>query len=389
MYNKIFGVELTNNDSTKNLLGHISGIAQNKNKLHNDIKQGEFPYFVLNTCRRFVLFTSTNCPGKLIRFFENNGVAKKYLNIYRKEKAIVHLLEIAAGLKSPNVGENEILHQLKNQLDEAREFGSLDAILENLVQKAIRVGKRVRAETSLSKNTLSYPALIFKILQSHFSNIAEKRLLVLGSGKLGQKCINYFVNKGTVVTIATRNKQRLKKAINKKINIISRNELTANLHEYDIFIGAASVTDELLKTNHFSEIQQKQVLIDLGMPANFEPAIKQLSPTKHLYNLCDIFRVSLPEKTKKNREIGKAHKIIEQEKGLFIEWLKNRRAAKIISALNEEIEQIKLDEKNQIISKIKDIDPDQIKLIDLVVHRLSARIAHKHYEHIKNFVAHE
>lgn len=385
---KIFGVELASNSSPKAVFEKVSKKAQDIQGLYYKFSKNNSPFFILSTCQRLALFTVGTCPGKSIHFFEELGVKKKYLNTYKKDGAAEYLFSISAGLQSANIGESEILNQLKNTLYEARQNKSLDAILQKLLQKAIEVGKKVRTETSIVNNNESYPAIINKLLLKNFKEITSKNILVIGNGKLGNSCIHYFLNKKNSITLATRNPKKIDPLLEDRTLVIPRDNIKNVLFSFDIVIGAASLVDPILTTNNFQNNKRNIFLVDLGSPANFSQDISGIDQVT-LYSLEDIFRIGRKIKHEKVQSIEDANKIINLETHEFSNWLKSRKAAKIIHTLKEELEQIKSEEHVRRLNDLSDLDIQQQKIVEMMVERLTSRIAHTHYSHIKDFVVND
>lgn len=387
MKDKIFAVELSFDTAPRDISELASGHVQDIKGLHEKLERHANPYFILGTCQRLTVFASSSCPGKLIHFFEELNIAKKYLKVLKGDKAVQHLLAIAGGLKSPNIGENEILHQLKNVLKESNKQEILDVSLQKLLHKAIETGKRIRTETSILKNNLSYPGIAYKILKERGLELDGKNVLVIGNGKLGKSCINYFLNKKALLTLATRNPGK-KADLKENVKVISRDEITNHLSKFDVIIGAASTKKQLITKSMFKNISDVPVFIDLAMPANFDPSI-QLLKNNTLFNLEYIFEKGQDLKLAKSAALREANKIVAEETESFVHWLKSRKAVRIISTLKKELELIKNEEQTRLLENLGEIDFQQKKMIDNLVNRLTSRIAHTHYSHIKNFVVHE
>jgi len=387
MKDKIFAVELSFDSTQPNICEHASKSAQDFQRLHKMLKKNDSPYFILNTCRRLTIFTSSSCPGKAFRFFEDLGIEKKHLSKFKGEDAVQHMLKIAAGLKSPNVGENEILHQLKNVLKESSRLKILDVYLRNLLQKAIETGKRIRSETTILKNNLSYPAIVHKILKEKMIAVNGKIILFIGNGKLGSNCIKYFVNKNAKVTLATRNPGNAV-GFDPSVNIISRDRIVSVLANFEVVIGAASCSKPIIMKSNVEKLSDDPIFIDLAMPVNFDPDISILGPNL-LFNLEYIFEQASVLEKEKSSALQDAKRIVDEEKDTFVQWLKGRKAVKIISRLKKELEQIKSEEQNRLMDDLGEMDLHHKKIVSNVVNRLTSRIAHTQYSHIKNFVVHE
>ena len=78
-----------------------------------------------------------------------------HLYVRYDERAVQHLFEVAAGLDSMVVGEQQILGQVRARLRSAQETATAGRSLNDLAQAALRVGKRVHADTGIDRAGIS------------------------------------------------------------------------------------------------------------------------------------------------------------------------------------------------------------------------------------------
>ena len=78
-----------------------------------------------------------------------------HLYVRYDERAVQHLFEVAAGLDSMVVGEQQILGQVRSSLRSAQESATAGRSLNDLAQAALRVGKRVHADTGIDRAGIS------------------------------------------------------------------------------------------------------------------------------------------------------------------------------------------------------------------------------------------
>ena len=74
-----------------------------------------------------------------------------HLYVHYDDGAVSHLFQVAAGLDSMAVGEGQILGQAREALARGQEAGTVGPSLNVLFQQALRVGKRVHAETAIDQ----------------------------------------------------------------------------------------------------------------------------------------------------------------------------------------------------------------------------------------------
>ncbi|MFB6269088.1 MAG: glutamyl-tRNA reductase, partial [Halobacterium sp.] len=71
------------------------------------------------------------------------------------EESLRHLLRVAAGLESLVVGEDQILGQVRDAYDTAKDADAIGHVLRQAVTKAIHVGERARTETAINEGVTS------------------------------------------------------------------------------------------------------------------------------------------------------------------------------------------------------------------------------------------
>ena len=121
---------------------------------------------ILSTCNRMEIYLSMEteicedtgdeilswlCEEKSI----NEAIAKQYVTIRSEEEAVNHLFALAAGMKSLIMGEDQIITQVKEAVELARESMATDTVLEVLFRDAIACGKEIKTNVVFSHGNLS------------------------------------------------------------------------------------------------------------------------------------------------------------------------------------------------------------------------------------------
>lgn len=149
---------------------------------------------LLSTCHRVELYGLGTMPDLDPRLQVETG-----------EEAVRHLMRVAAGLESAIIGEDEILHQVRETLGKARAARSLDGRLQRLFETAIAAGRRARAGRTATSGTLAQRAVAW--LQQR-SALAGRPVLVAGAGRMGSSLAHSARQAGAEVTIASRDAGR-------------------------------------------------------------------------------------------------------------------------------------------------------------------------------------
>jgi glutamyl-tRNA reductase len=149
---------------------------------------------LLSTCHRVELYGFGAMPDLDTRLQVETG-----------EQAVRHLIRVATGLESAVIGEDEVLHQVRDALARARALRSLDGRLQRLFETAIAAGRRARAGRTATSGNLAQRAVAW--LQQR-SALAGRSVLIAGAGRMGSSLAHAASLAGAEVTIASRDASR-------------------------------------------------------------------------------------------------------------------------------------------------------------------------------------
>jgi glutamyl-tRNA reductase len=113
-----------------------------------------------------------------------------HLYVHYAAAGVEHLFSVAAGLDSMVVGEPQILGQLRTAYAGAEQAGTIGRTLHEVVQQALRVGKRIHAETGIDSAGASVVSEALAAAADELSagggaGLTGRRVLVLGAGAMG------------------------------------------------------------------------------------------------------------------------------------------------------------------------------------------------------------
>jgi glutamyl-tRNA reductase len=127
------------------------------------------------------------------------------LQVETGEEAVRHLIRVATGLESAVIGEDEVLHQVRETLGNARAARSLDRRLQRLFETAIAAGRRARAGRTATSGNLAQRAVAW--LQQR-STLAGRTVVIAGAGRMGSSLAHSARLAGADVIIASRDATR-------------------------------------------------------------------------------------------------------------------------------------------------------------------------------------
>lgn len=282
--------------------------------------------FMLSTCNRVELY-GAGYDGKKVAdeledfLYKTHEVRPGSLGeyLYRKmdAEAIRHLFRVASGLDSMIIGENQILGQIKMAYEKAKVAGSVGFHLHKLLQNALRIGKKVRSLTNISKGVASIPGAVLELIKKE-KYLSSKKVLVIGAGKMGRMTVARLAKSGIrEVVVINRDKSRAENLEKDgKVRVESFSALKDELLVTDIIIAVTASIDYIITREMIEELFREKrgdlLLIDLGVPRNIEESVRDIVEVR-LYNIDDLGIII--EETMRNRtvEAEKAEEIIRDQ----------------------------------------------------------------------------
>jgi glutamyl-tRNA reductase len=316
------------------------GSAAGRRLLH----AGDGERLLLVTCNRTELYGVAPPDALRGELLEAAGMAEAALDARTGERAVSHLFAVASGLDSMVLGEHQILGQVKRAIEEAREERALGPVLDELARRALQVGRRVRRETDLGRNLPSIPKVAVGVARLVLGELAGARILVVGSGKLGDLTARALRRTGARELVVTN--RRIERARALAGTVGGRAEpyhaLDRLLAETDLVLSCTAAPAPVLSRERVERAldgrpDKRLAFIDIAVPRDVDPAVRSL-PGVRLFDLDDLREwssVSVAPGT-----LDAAQAIVEEETRGFLGWLAGRTAVPTIRALHERAEAI-------------------------------------------------
>jgi glutamyl-tRNA reductase len=144
-------------------------------------------HVVVSGCNRFDAYSLTSSPVTspelACEVFNGywDGSSEEIaqsLETQQGDEAIQHLFRVASGLDSVVIGETEILGQVRQAFEYTTARGPFESSLVQVFRCAMRVGRRPRSETEISRHAGSVPSAAIRLVQNTSSDIDRCRAMV-------------------------------------------------------------------------------------------------------------------------------------------------------------------------------------------------------------------
>lgn len=307
--------------------------------LNNAASFGLKEVFVLSTCNRTEIYGFTEHAEDLINLLclETSGDVKTFnQSAYIKKgiAAIEHIFNVGAGLDSQILGDYEIVGQLKAAVKFSRQHNFLGAHFERLINTVLQSSKLIKNNTQLSGGTVSVSFAAVQYIKNFVTNISDKKILLLGTGKIGSSaCKNLVDYLGTKnITLINRSPEKaFALAEELELKTADINNIESEIHAADIILVATNAEKPVVLSSHIKP-NQKKLIIDLSIPFNVEESVKHL-PNVHLVNVDELSELKDETLKKREAEVPKAKAIIAEAIKEFVEWYNMRRHVPMLKDL--------------------------------------------------------
>ncbi len=344
---------------------------------------------ILSTCNRTELYTVTNdninTLEATIDFFRTQlDMSDAILNTctYTLEgiAAVEHLFRTACGIDSMILGEYEVLGQVGQAFDTAERAGTVNLPLRHIFQNAVRIGRKARKETGISKNALSVSSVAMDLATNAIGELQNYQMLVIGAGEAGRLVAKAAKERGiSRIMVASRTQERARNMTDTLGGVaIGMHEVAGYLPICDVLVTCADAPHYLLDVPTVSSSMQKRaeqpmVIIDIAVPRNVEPEVSHISHV-HLYNIDDLSHISQQNQRQREAEVNKVEEIIAVEKAKFVSWWQEYKVRPVIRAMMSQADEVRRSHLKRTMKKLPLLSEEEQYSLEMMTRGIVANI---------------
>ena len=356
---------------------------------------------LLSTCNRVEIYAAgeaavaPSCEqvaGFLARFHRlDPAEVSPHLYHLVNEPAVRHLFTVAASLDSMVVGEPQILAQVKRAYQAAVQHDNAGPLLHAAFQAAIRVARRVAAETAIHQRRVSVPSVaVADFARQIFERFDDKKTLVVGAGEMAAETLRYLTDEGAKdITVVNRRFERADQ-LAKEWGGVARpwEELPDAIAAADLVISTTGATEPIVALDMYRRIEARRaerplLVLDLAVPRDFDPAIGK-RPDVFLYSVDDLQAACLANREKRDKELPAAMRIVEQEASRFMGDLYHRATGPVIQQLREGWQKPKEEELQRLLNKLPELSEHGREEVRRSFDRLLNKLLHPPLESLRD-----
>ncbi|WP_127791967.1 glutamyl-tRNA reductase [Agromyces sp. LHK192] len=211
-----------------------------------------------------------------------------------------HLFSVAAGLESVVVGEGEIAGQVRRSLEQARNEGTTTPELERLFQRASQTSRKIKNRTGIGSEGRSLVRLSLDLASSRVTDWTQAKVLLVGTGRYAGASLAALRDRGaTDISVYSATGRGEKFAASHDVTAVPHDGFARAAADADVVIactladhhvvhpaliaqGRESLATDTAPVRTLAgaivpKAERRQLIIDLGLPRNVDPAVVEIA----------------------------------------------------------------------------------------------------------------
>ncbi len=357
--------------------------------LHERVGEG----LILSTCNRTEIYVISDNEEQaregIFGFLSGYHhvplpVLERASYVFSGNEAVDHMFRVASGLDSMVLGEPQILSQIRDALDAARDASSVGPLLQRLATDALRVGKRARTETDISRNRNSIAHAAVDLAERELGGLEGRSAVILGAGNMATLAAKLLRARGIGrMTIVNRSFNRATELADATdADAAPMSDLAATIAGADVVFGAATAEAPLITLETILPRTSPLIAIDLSVPRVIAPECELLDGV--VVRDVDALEPAIEETRRQYAsEVTKVESLVESAVSSFATWSQSRATTTAIAAIRHHAEQIRDQEVERTLRKLAHLNDRDRNLVRALAVGITNKLLHQPVQSLK------
>lgn len=304
-------------------------------------------------------------------------------------EVVEHLMRVASGLDSMILGEPQIIGQVSEAFNAARQAHTAGTVLSHLLAEVLRTGKRVYTETPISRHTVSTSHAAVQLIKTKVGDLASAQVLIIGAGEIAMQAAKalkmHHVESITCINRTQTRAMDLAEQVQGKA--LPWKALPQALIRADVLISTTGAPGIILKREAIQAAQQQRrertmTIVDLAVPRDIEPIVADL-PAVHLYNIDDLQAAVDKNLALRQAAIPQVEVILKEGAERFLNWLHSRQVIPVLTSFRSKVSAQADAEVKLALNRMEGLNQQHQRAVVQVVHRIVNKMLHEPTERLK------
>jgi glutamyl-tRNA reductase len=253
------------------------------------------------------------------------------------------------------------------------------------MQQALRVGKRVHAETGIDRAGQSVVTAALAAGQRATGSITGRPALVIGAGAMGSLAVATLKRTGAdPVLVTNRGFERAQHLAGlHAADAVSFDHLAETLRRVDVVVSATASPEPVLDAPLVAAAGRPLLVLDLAMPRDVAPGVGELPGV----TLVDLERLSAGTNATLDGEARAAEEIVATELEAFLGWLRGADVAPTVAALRAKADQVVGAELRRLAQRCPELPDEHRAEVAHTIHRIVQRLLHQPTVRVRQLAA--
>lgn len=260
---------------------------------------------ILSTCNRseVYVFVEDDFEDEKLKYIFLQYFHQKDKNLYLKsgENAILYLLEVSCGLKSMVIGEDQILHQIKEAYNWSLQQHFTGKEMNYLFNQLLAFAKKMKREYAISNHPLSLSYIGYQYILNDLQK--GDKVMICGSGEIAQLMMEYL--KEHEMYIVNRTYDNVKEFLNEKRKFVAFEDRYNYIDQVKLVVSATGSPHIVFKNENI-HVDRELVFLDLAMPRDIDIHLAKR------YKVIDMDTLQLSSKKQLEKREIIAQKILNE-----------------------------------------------------------------------------
>jgi len=360
--------------------------------------EGVEEVLVLSTrCRtEFLVWASepTLAANSVLQYLSNEHGLKlsEWEHFYRllDDAVLTHVFRLACGLDCQMLCGPDVVTNLRGAWEQARTVGATGRSLNTLVEQALRVAEKVRAEKQNGKTSACLATMARDIARRVFGSLEGRRVLLLGTGTAVENSARVMLESGAGPLVVIDQNPLTAKETARKLGatVASQTDRWGCLLKADIVISASGCPHYVLTREETERIAAERnrvalLILDLNLPRDIDPEVRRVDGIL-LYDLDGLERTAHPPAAERTA-LAEIEKIVAAEVQAFRSGMQTQIAVPTAVALRLRLEEICRQELESFIAERGPFTREQDQLLHAITAQVIQKIAGSLARELKDF----